>query len=198
MRAADCLRVSTVYAGSLPFNTSSCCSSSRTFLLHIHFRHAGSLCTSMFLSDLLLSFSGLNWPRHFHPLNPPFQAIPHLPPTIACAHYWSLPRTPPPLFLPLPASCGLCVTRHYASDVSVADALVESLKENSTLTKLDLSYGSFGEEACLRLSEVLLRRCAIRYGTTEKERVSHLQVLLSYHVRKIRLFATASARLDAT
>ncbi|CAM9756483.1 unnamed protein product, partial [Ectocarpus fasciculatus] len=38
----------------------------------------------------------------------------------------------------------------------VADALVEALKENQTLTRLDLGYAGLGEEACLRLSEVLL------------------------------------------
>ena len=38
-----------------------------------------------------------------------------------------------------------------------ADALVEALTENSTLTRLELGYSGLGEEACLRLSEVLLR-----------------------------------------
>ncbi|CAM9273249.1 unnamed protein product, partial [Hapterophycus canaliculatus] len=38
----------------------------------------------------------------------------------------------------------------------VVDALVEALKENRTLTRLELGYGGLGEEACVRLSEVLL------------------------------------------
>lgn len=38
----------------------------------------------------------------------------------------------------------------------VADALVEALKENRTLTRLEVGYSGLGEEACLRLSEVLL------------------------------------------
>ncbi|CAN0449253.1 unnamed protein product, partial [Ectocarpus sp. 12 AP-2014] len=38
----------------------------------------------------------------------------------------------------------------------VADALVEALKENQTLTRLELGYAGLREEACLRLSEVLL------------------------------------------
>ncbi|CAM9141685.1 unnamed protein product [Scytosiphon promiscuus] len=49
-------------------------------------------------------------------------------------------------------------------EVKVADALVEALKENRTLTRLELGYGGLGEEACLRLSEVLLgKNCGIRF-----------------------------------
>lgn len=33
---------------------------------------------------------------------------------------------------------------------------MEALKENQTLTRLELGYAGLGEEACLRLSEVLL------------------------------------------
>lgn len=33
---------------------------------------------------------------------------------------------------------------------------MEALKENRTLTRLEVGYSGLGEEACLRLSEVLL------------------------------------------
>lgn len=45
----------------------------------------------------------------------------------------------------------------------VADALVEALKENRTLSRLEVGYSGLGEEACLRLSEVLLGASGIRF-----------------------------------
>lgn len=50
----------------------------------------------------------------------------------------------------------------FESDEKVADVLVEALKTNCTLTRLELGFGGVGEEACLRLCEVLLQSSGIR------------------------------------
>lgn len=57
---------------------------------------------------------------------------------------------------PLPDNLPPSTNARWPFSKKVTDALVEALRENRTLTRLEAGYSGLGEEACLRLSEVLL------------------------------------------